>query len=535
MLGQKNKSAYDPTGYNTLSAGAILRRAEASLNILKSKEIEMLFHKRITLVASLLVVASVNLTAAHAQTPTSGDIPARAFLALHPDNPHFFLWRGEPTILVTSGEHYGAVLNLDFDYVQYLDELQKHGLNHTRTFSGVYRENAAAFQITDNTLAPQPNRYVGPWARSDQPGYHGGGNRFDLTRWDAAYFARLQDFLAQAAQRGVVVELDLFCPMYNDGMWDDCPMKASNNINGVGTCSRDQVYTLKHRDLLEVQLAVTRKIVSELRDFGNLYYEICNEPYFGGVTMEWQRAIADAIVDAEMDFPQRHLISMNIANGRQKVERPHPAVSIFNFHYCVPPDTVAMNYGWNKVIGENETGFRGSDDLLYRTEGWDFLLAGGALFNNLDYSFSAKHPDGSLRDYKSPGGGSVELRQQLGVLKKFLDGFDFIHMQPDAAVVRRVSPELTTCALAQRGHSYAIYLHVPLPNQPKNIADYSRKDIEATLTLDLPGGDYAVEWVDSMTGEIKKAERVQHAGDERKLVSPRFANDIALRVKAISP
>ena len=32
-----------------------------------------------------------------------------------------------------------------------------------------------------------------------------------------------------------------------------------------------------------------RKVVDELKDFDNLYYEIANEPYFGGVTMEWQR------------------------------------------------------------------------------------------------------------------------------------------------------------------------------------------------------------------------------------------------------
>lgn len=29
-------------------------------------------------------------------------------IALHPDNPRYFLWRDKPTILVTSGEHYGA-------------------------------------------------------------------------------------------------------------------------------------------------------------------------------------------------------------------------------------------------------------------------------------------------------------------------------------------------------------------------------------------------------------------------------------------
>src|SRR6266478_5789113 len=48
-------------------------------------------------------------------------------LSQHPDNPHYLLFRNNPTILVTSGEHYGAVLNRDFDYVKYLDELQARG------------------------------------------------------------------------------------------------------------------------------------------------------------------------------------------------------------------------------------------------------------------------------------------------------------------------------------------------------------------------------------------------------------------------
>ena len=105
-------------------------------------------------------------------------------ISLHTDNWHYFLWRGEPTILITSGEHYGALLNLDFDYVRYFDALKIDKLNHTRVFSGTYREVSSSFGITDNPLAPKPNRYVCPWARSDQPGYAGGGNRFDLTRWD---------------------------------------------------------------------------------------------------------------------------------------------------------------------------------------------------------------------------------------------------------------------------------------------------------------------------------------------------------------
>src|SRR5438552_360460 len=104
-------------------------------------------------------------------------------LALHPANPHYFLFRGKPTVLVTSGEHYGAVLNRDFDYVKYLDELKFHGLNLTRTFTGVYAEDSKSFGIVRNTLAPTDGKLICPWPRSSSPGYAGGGSKFDLAKW----------------------------------------------------------------------------------------------------------------------------------------------------------------------------------------------------------------------------------------------------------------------------------------------------------------------------------------------------------------
>lgn len=476
---------------------------------------------RIAYILALLL----SLGAAH----VVADEPAGP-MALHPDNPHYFVWRGEPTMLITSGEHYGALLNLDFDYVKYFDALKKDGLNHTRTFSGAYREIPSSFGITDNPLAPKPNRYICPWARSDRPGYYDGGNKFDLTRWDAAYFERLKDFMTQADRRGIVVEYTLFCPMYRDELWQACPMSAANNVNDIGKCKREEVYTLEQKDLLAVHIAMTRKVVNELREFDNLYYEICNEPYFGGVTREWQDKIVETIVDAEKDFSAKHLISMNIANGRAKVETPNPAVSIFNFHYCVPPDTVAMNYGLNKVIGENETGFRGKHDVLYRTEGWDFLIAGGALYNNLDYSFTPKHPDGTFLTYKSPGGGSPELRKQLLILKQFLYGFDFVKMRPDESVIRKVSPDLSARALVERGKAYAVYLHVPIPKKPKDIGAVVNRKVKAQLTVNLPAGNYEAEWINTKTGQTASKDAFRHQGGDRKLNSPMFAADIALRV-----
>jgi hypothetical protein len=465
--------------------------------------------RRLLFVAAL--VAAIVFGSLHAEA-------ARAPLALHPDNRHYFLFRGKPTVLITSGEHYGAVLNLDFDYRKYLDTLAKDRLNNTRTFSGAYCEAPGNFNITSNTLAPMPGRLICPWARSSTPDYANGGNKFDLNQWDAAYFKRLKDFVGYAGRRGVVVELNLFCPFYEESMWKLSPMNAANNINGIGAVARTNVYTLdRHGGLLAVHEAMVRKIVTELKAFDNLYYEICNEPYDGRVKLEWQRRIADVIVETEQTLGVRHLISQNIANGKAKVQNPHPAVSIFNFHYASPPDTVALNSGLNKVIGDNETGFKGTNNTHYRMEGWQFILAGGALYNNLDYSFTAGHEDGTfVYPAKQPGGGNAVFRQQMQTLTRFIHGFDFVRMKADNSVVKGGFPEKAKAyALAETGRQYAVYIF---------------GGSQANLEMELPAGHYRAEWVDPVAGKAGPPIKLKHAGGIAVLKSPSYAPDIALRI-----
>ena len=466
----------------------------------------------------LAVLTLIFVGALIAPGPTAAAKP----LALHPANSHYFLFRGKSTVLITSGEHYGAVLNSAFDYVKYLDELHARQLNLTRTFTGVYAEDDKSFGIAHNTLAPTEGKIVCPWARSATPGYPGGGNKFDLSKWDAKYFARLKDFMDKASERGIVVELNLFCPFYNDSMWRLSPMNAANNVNGIGKLNRESVYNRAKNDgLMAVQEAVVRKIVAELNGYDNLYYEICNEPYFGGVTDDWQRHIADVIVAAEKPLANKHLISVNVANGAKKVVKPHPAVSIFNFHYASPPDAVKINYGLNKVIGENETGFKGTGDTHYRMEAWEFVLAGGGLFNHLDYSFTVGHEDGSFKfPPKSPGGGGPAIRKQLQVLARFIHGFDFVHMHPDDTVVKGGLPAKGRArVLAETGKQYAVYLF----GGPR-----------AKLALALPPGKYKADWISPISGKVLKVETVTASGSVTQLASPKFDPDIALRVAAAS-
>lgn len=444
-------------------------------------------------------------------------------ITLHPDNPHYFLWRGQPTIIITSGEHYGALLNLDFDYRKYLDTLAKDKLNGTRTWAGAYAETSGDFNIADNTLNPASGRFICPWARSSEPGYADGGNKFDLTQWDPAYFARLREFVGYASKKGVVVEMNLFCPMYEEGMWNVCPMNTKNNVNGLGAIGRHDVLTLdKSGGLLTVQEAMVRKLAEALREFDNVTFEICNEPYATKprVPEDWQRHMTDVLADAMKGWPKPFLISWNISNKSATVTNPHPAVSLFNFHYAAPPETVAMNWGLHKPIGDNETGFRGTNDAPYRTEAWDFVLAGGALFNHLDYSFTVGHEDGTFRyPAKQPGGGNPTLRRQFRVLRDFIHGFDFARMKPDNSIVQGgVPPGGSARALVESGKAVALYLR-------KGKAESN----EVALQLALPEGRWRATWIDTKSGKVTASANVVSSGITT-LSAPPFDTDIALKI-----
>jgi hypothetical protein len=443
-------------------------------------------------------------------------LPAAEPLSLHPRNPHYFLFRGHPTVLVTSGEHYGVVLNRDFDFKVYLDELKRRHLNLTRVWTGGYREVPGNFGIAKNTLAPEASRFLQPWPQTD--------GKFDLTKWDPAYFDRLLQFMDAASKRGVVVEMNLFCPFYEDSIWDVSPFNARNNVNGIGKFPRTEAYTLQHRELQQVQDELVEKVVNELRGFDNLYYEIANEPYYGGITLRWQEHIAGVIRRSESSFPQKHLISQNIANGSQKIEKPFEAVSIFNFHYSHPPESVAMNYGLNRVIGNNETGFDGIADATYRIQGWDFLMAGGALYNNLDYSFVVGHERGDFAyPADSPGGGSTNLREQLGILARFFESMPFTEMSPSNDIVKGARARV----LAKPG-VYAIYLHRgrEVDAKPKYQVDDSEK--ADNLEISVPAGRYRIEWLDTKTGKTRTA-RAESNGT-LTFTTPAYREDIAVRL-----
>jgi hypothetical protein len=62
-------------------------------------------------------------------------------------------------------------------------------------------------------------------------------------------------------------------------------------------------------------------------------------------------------------------------------------------------------------------------------------------------------------------------------------------------------------------------------------AYFGRHTLQATLDLALPAGKYRAEWINTKTGAVDKKEEFEHGGGFKKLASPPYQEDIALRVR----
>ncbi len=465
-------------------------------------------------------------------------LPADGPIQLHPENPHYFQYRGKTLALVTSAEHYGALLNLDFDYQTYLKTLAAEGMNYTRIFTGSYFEiPGESFGIQKNTLAPEQQRAITPWETiSDESGV-----KYDLSKWNAQYFSRLNEFMNLAQSLGIVVEVTFFSSIYRDQHWDMNPQNPANNVNIDHDIDRKEAQTLNNGELLQYQEALVAKLVHELNAFDNFFFEIQNEPwadrnvavyniinkedldpgdwaykadFADQAAIDWHDRLIAKIVSEEQSLPKKHLIAQNYTNFKAPIPYVNEHVSIINFHYAWP-EAVEWNYHYDKVVGFDESGFAGSGDQVYRRQAWQFMLSGGGLFNNLDYSFYVGHEDGKGEN-NAPGGGSTALRKQLKILSDFLHGLALEKLKPNTGLITN-SPGLIPYVLTDNQDTYAIYLRAIGSNQ-------------ARFELKTGDGSFQVVTLDPLTGTYSEQGTVEATEGKLSLALEVPEGEIALKV-----
>ena len=494
---------------------------------------------RLSVVVSLILLVELVRSALGVTPPETLGKP----LAVHPENPHYYIFQGKPTVLITSAEHYGAVVNKDFDYVAYLDALHSYGLNYTRIYPGFLFEPIGKFG-KGNTLGVKPASLTVPWARSQAPGCVLCGNKFDLDRWDPEYFQRLRDFVAKAGERDVVVEICFFNAQYSD-TWPISPLYYENNVQGVGKCDFQDAQTLRHPDLVQRESDYVRKITQEVNAYDNIVLEICDEaPDIGNPptplaeAAQWVKHLVGVAKDAEARLPKKHVIA-------QQMEGPiggpfdfvgYPDVSIIVTQYVWEAGfqmggmrALDYLYGRNKPIEFNETAYypfwyKGDKVGASRAEAWEFMVGGGASFNHLNGVFTVENPSGKTPD-------NIQILGALQNLKEFIHSFDFLKMHPDISFVRDGIPSGTYCrGMSEAGRQYALYHHHSTGGYG-NMYTVTPGDYTEELVLDLPAATYKVDWIDPATGSVLRTESVNHPGGSLKSVTPKHTVDVALRIK----
>lgn len=488
----------------------------------------------------LLILALVILASCKNQALSDGGEEADRVvktLRLYPENPRYLEYKGEPILLITSAEHYGALVNLDFDYERYLETLAGEGFNYTRIFCGTYIEPVKnIFGIEKNTLAPVPGRYIAPWIKVD--------GKYDLDHFNTAYFERLRDFLSLAEQLGIIVEATLFTSIYHESAWILSPLNAANNVNETGILDFRRVNTLFNGALKKVQERFIRKVVRELNGFDNLFFEIQNEPWAdnpnlvnfvnsedkevfnrawqkevvvaNGVAKEWHRWVVSIIEDEESKGEKKHLIAQNISNFQHPLEALPEGVSMINFHYA-HPEAVLLNLGIGGVVGLDETGFMPHEDQLYINQAWRFVLSGGGLYNNLDYSFTADHENGTWSiPAHNPGWGGPPFRKKLSYIVETIKRVPFHEMEFSNSLLKSTGTQLKQYGLQKSGEYYLLFME-----------HYNGLE----LIPEVPSALYKVEWLNVDTGD-RQTEHMK-LGDMRSISAPFREDQVVLLIQKI--
>jgi len=83
--------------------------------------------------------------------------------------------------------------------------------------------------------------------------------------------------MGEASRQGVVVEAVLF---FVGPGWDQAPLNPRSNVDGTPDVGAKGYLSLDSSALLARQEAYARKLVAELSRYDNVFFDLCNEPWF---------------------------------------------------------------------------------------------------------------------------------------------------------------------------------------------------------------------------------------------------------------
>jgi hypothetical protein len=414
-----------------------------------------------------------------------------------------------------------------FDYDSYLDFLRDYGHNFIRLWTWELSRYDCGHGI--KTVSPFPWLRTGPGTALD------GKPKFDLSRFDQAYFDRLRNRVIAAREKGIYVSIMLFegyglqyCRIQGDGF----PFCSENNVNGIdaGVSS----HTLEKSEVTSFQKAYVTKVVDTVNDLDNVLYEIANESTFG--SLAWQSSMIDFVHSYETTKPKQHPVLFTCAFGYDGLElwssgaeAISPGLPSRNAQFGLYKDDPPANDGRKIIIIDTDHlwGVGGSRDWVWKS----FLRGLNPIY--MDPYDESMNPE----LFKLVSGTRDDVIKNMGYTLAYSKRMNLVSMIPRNDLCS------TSYCLANPGSEYLIYVpsfgHRGMGRLDRlglhKWANWFTRLIgyNESAEVDLSGSSatFRAEWFNPRTGETIDGE-LMTGGGMKSLTAP-FTGDAVLYIYKI--
>ncbi len=402
-------------------------------------------------------------------------------------NPRYFE-RGDGMPILLTGSHVWYNLvdmgatdpPLEMDYDAYLRWMR--GYNHN--FMRMWRWELTRWKAkqTDVHIA------LHPWQRTGEGLALDGKPRFDLSRFDEAYFLRLRSRVEAAGQQGIYVSIMLFEGWglrFCENGWQSHPFHPGNNVNDTGSVlnladNGLSIFTLAHNEITTIQEAYVKRVIETVNDLDNVLYEICNENT--PESTEWQYHMIQFVHAYERTKPKQHPVGMTFQyeGGTNKALFESPADWISPGREGGYRDDPPLNDGGKVILNDTDHlwGVGGNQGWV-----WKSLLRG------LNPIFMDPYGGRVLNKAFNPQWEGI--RKSMGLAREIAGKINLARMEPARETAS------TGYCLQDPGNEYLVYL--PFGGEVK---------------LDLAGfsGAFRCEWFNASTGERSSGGEVGGSG-----------------------
>ena len=485
--------------------------------------------------SALMLVCVARLAWSASPPPSSGPTPATkpitAPLKALATNPHYFTDGSGKAIYLTGSHTWnnfqdwgtnGAIEPLDF--TAYVKMLSTHNHNFTLLWATelpIFRGlPSTASSPPDFSVSPQPWERTGPGNASD------GKLKFDLTKFNQAYFDRLRGRVEQLNDARIYAGVYLFSAEFllrfrfsGDGY----PLTGSNNVNGIDDGGGTRSVTMSAPNAITViQDAYVQKVIDTLNDLPNVLWIVSQE---APVDSKWWNSHLIALVRSH---ESGKLLQHPIGYGALDGQRDDDAIINSDADWIAPstrisPTTTCGSGHPRCKVNINDSdhsyfGIWNDSPQVNRNYFWiNFTNGNQTLFMD-PYVVYYPREKRNLCPCPVNGIGSgpdprwENVRDTMGYIRGYADRMDLAAMTPQGKL------SSTGHALASAGSAHTEFLI------------YAPAGGSFTVNLSNTSGRLLVEWMNPATGS--KTAGADVSGGATRTFTPPFGGDAVLYLSA---